>query len=78
MDLFGTGKRPRIAVCPECHHELIPIVCLGVPVRVCNECRGTWFPYAVVQEFARKEEWFQQLGPAVGRALTRASTGEEV
>lgn len=66
MNLFGkTGKKRQAAlVCPDCHHELIYVVCLGKQVRVCAECKGTWVPYAAVVEFAKDNDWFKQLGPA--------------
>jgi len=64
MDLFGTGQSAKPAVCPECHHELLKVVCLGTAVRVCIMCKGTWLPYSVVQEFAQTNDWFRQLGPA--------------
>jgi hypothetical protein len=71
MDLFGKGQRQAVSVCPDCRHELVKVVCLGTTVRVCLECKGTWFPFSVVQEFARKNEWFQQLGPAFQRTFEK-------
>jgi hypothetical protein len=71
LDLCKTGRGGKTAVCPDCHHELIKVVCLGTPVRVCLECKGTWFPYAVVRDFAQDNEWFRQLGPAVQMAMAK-------
>src|SRR5688572_4307179 len=28
LDLFGTGKRGHVAICPDCHHEIVKVVCL--------------------------------------------------
>jgi hypothetical protein len=71
LDLFETGQSMKVSVCPECAHELVKVVCLGTPVRVCLECKGTWFPYPVVRDFAREHEWFQQLTPAVQLELDK-------
>jgi len=65
LDLFGTGKRGHVAICPDCRHEIIKVVCLGTAVRACLECKGVWLPYTVVRDFARSNEWFQQLGHAI-------------
>jgi Zn-finger nucleic acid-binding protein len=73
MDLFGTGKRQPPQVCPDCHHEIVKVVCLGTAVGVCVECKGTWLPYAVVQELGRQSEWFRELG----RAFQLAREAEE-
>ena len=74
LDLFETGQSMKVSVCPECAHELVKVVCLGTPVRVCLECKGTWFPYPVLREFARDNEWFQQLTPAVQLELDKHRT----
>ena len=71
MDLFGVGTKPTVTVCPDCQHELVRVVCLGTPVHVCLQCRGTWFSYPVVQDFAQKDEWFRELGPAVKLAFEK-------
>src|SRR5213594_378389 len=71
LDLFNTGRTGKPAVCPDCHHELLKVVCLGTAVRVCLDCKGTWFPYSVVRDFAQDIEWFQQLGPAVQMAIAK-------
>jgi hypothetical protein len=67
LDLYSTGKTATPHVCPQCQHELAKVVCLGVNVRVCVECLGTWLPYPVVQDFASKIDWFRELRPAVQR-----------
>jgi hypothetical protein len=64
LDLFNKGQTSMVSVCPECRHELVKVHCLGTAVKVCTECKGTWLPYSVVQEFARQQDWFRQLGPA--------------
>ena len=61
------GHTLAAVTCPQCQHELAKVVCLGVTVRVCMECSGTWLPYPVVQEFASKIDWFRELRPAVQR-----------
>ena len=43
----------------------VKIVCLGKPVRACLECKGVWFAYSAVRDFARDNDWFRQLGAAV-------------
>jgi hypothetical protein len=65
LDLFGTGKRGHVAICPDCHHEIVKVVCLGTAVRACLECKGVWLPYTVVRDFARGNEWFLQVGYAI-------------
>ena len=65
LDLFGTGKRGHVAICPDCRHEIVKVVCLGTAVRACLECKGVWLPYNVVRDFARSNEWFLQLGHAI-------------
>jgi hypothetical protein len=65
LDLFGTGKGSKVCVCPDCQHEIVKVVCLGTPVRACLECKGVWLSYPVVREFARGQDWFIQLGPAI-------------
>ena len=65
LDLFGTGKRGHVAICPDCRHEIVKVVCLGTAIRACLECKGVWLPYTVVRDFARSNEWFLQLGPAI-------------
>lgn len=70
LDLFGKGAATKVCVCPDCHHELVRVICLGTPVRTCLECKGVWIPLPVVRDFARNNEWFAQLGPAI-----QATTG---
>jgi hypothetical protein len=65
LDLFGTGTRSKVCICPDCQHEVVKVVCLGTPVRACLDCKGVWLSYPVVREFAREQEWFLQLGPAI-------------
>ena len=65
LDLFGTGKRGHVAICPDCRHEIVKVVCLGTAIRACLECKGVWLPYTVVRDFARSNEWFLQVGPAI-------------
>ena len=65
LDLFGTGTKSKVCVCPDCQHEAVKMVCLGISIRACLECKGVWLPYPVVREFAREQEWFLQLGPAI-------------
>jgi hypothetical protein len=67
--LYGKGPVSETSVCPDCHHELVKVVCLGTTVRVCIQCRGTWFPYSVLKDFADRDEWFRQLAPAVQLSL---------
>jgi hypothetical protein len=71
LDLFGTGKASKVSVCPDCQHEAVKVVCLGIPVRACLECKGVWLSYPVVREFAREQEWFLQLGPAIQLAIDK-------
>ena len=65
LDLFGTGTTSKVSVCPDCQHEAVKIVCLGIPVRACLDCKGVWLSYPLVKKFAREQEWFLQLGPAI-------------
>jgi hypothetical protein len=65
LDLFGTGTARKVAICPDCQHEIVRVVCLGVAVRACLECKGVWFSYPNVREFSRDNEWFQNIGPAI-------------
>jgi hypothetical protein len=69
MDLFKTGKAAKVAVCPECQHELVKVVCLGTTVRTCVGCKGMWLSYSVVREFSEHMDWFRQAGPAIHGAL---------
>jgi len=74
MDLFGRGEPSKVHVCPDCHHELVRVVCLGTTVRGCVACKGVWFPLSVVHEFSRRDDWFKNLGPAL-HAAARPAVG---
>jgi hypothetical protein len=74
LDLFGTGPSTKVCVCPDCHHELVRVVCLGTAVRACLACKGVWLALPVVKEFARNDEWFQQVGSAI-QAAARPPAG---
>ena len=65
LDLFHKNVRSKVLVCPDCHHELVKLMCLGKMVPVCCHCRGIWLSRNLVGEFAQEIDWFQQLGPAV-------------
>lgn len=75
LDLFGQKHANKLAVCPDCHHELVNIICLGTRVRACFTCKGVWFPYQVIHDFARDSDWFRQVGPAID--LYRNKLAEE-
>jgi hypothetical protein len=74
LDLYGKGAPAKVCVCPDCHHELVRVVCLGTPVRACLECKGVWLPLPVVRDFARENEWFAQLGAAM-QAIAKPTAG---
>lgn len=65
LDLFHKKTKSRLLVCPECHHELVKLMCCGKMVPVCCHCRGIWLNRSTVGEFAEEIDWFQQLSPAV-------------
>ena len=65
LDLFHKKTKSKLLVCPDCHHELVKLMCLGKMVPVCCHCRGVWLNRNLVGEFAQEIDWFQQLGPAV-------------
>lgn len=64
-DFTALAENIKVFACPSCDHELVKVVCISTPVRVCPQCKSVWLPYCVVREFAAVNEWFQQLEPSL-------------